>query len=74
MPANHRSNKPIEFSTDLEGENISNLICIINIQSEVSQHFKKRRTFRNAFGLSNTYIVKYKSGNEVQLYLRDYEY
>jgi hypothetical protein len=36
--------------------------------------FQEAKNFRNAFGLSNTYIVKYKSGNEVQLYLRDYEY
>jgi len=36
-------------------------------------NFQEAKNFKNAYGLANTYIVEYKNGKEVKLYLRDFQ-
>ncbi len=35
--------------------------------------FQEAKNFKNAYGLSNVYIVEYKKGKEVKFYMKDYQ-
>ncbi len=35
--------------------------------------FQEAKNFKNAYGLKNVYIVEYKNGKEVKLYMKDYQ-